>query len=196
MNGQSILRAAVVALLTGAVALTAPVASGQRPSPPREGRNIHRDNERVTVEGRIRSIHRERDGYRVELDRNDDSFWVPERTLRNRSRDFRIGVSLRFGGVFRNGMIAVDVVDWPPYVRPPERHREADVLRGFVERVRTRHAALRVREERSGRMIDVSLLRPYDLDAVRPGDFIILSGEWRDRDQFDARRVEAVRPRR
>ena len=33
------------------------------------GREAYRDNDRVTMEGRITSIGRERDGYRVRLDR-------------------------------------------------------------------------------------------------------------------------------
>lgn len=188
----------VAALLAGVLVFTAPAVSGQRPSPPRdrEPRVIHRDNERVSVEGLVRTIHRERDGYRVELDRNDGSFWVPERAVRDHSRDFRIGVSVRFGGLFRGGVVLVDVVEWMPVAPNRDRRHHLGVLRGFVERVYFRTRLLRVREENSGRLIEVTVRRAAVIDDVRRGDFITFSGEWKDRDEFEAMRVEAIRPRR
>lgn len=185
-------RRQLIAVMVVLLAL-APAAFGQRPQRD-SGRTMHRGNERITVEGRVRTIHRERDGYRVELDRNDESFFVPESALRNRSRDFRIGISLRFAGIFRNGIIVVDAVDWPPF-QPRREHRYADVLRGFVERVHHRSASLRVREERSGRLIDVDVRAPYAVSEVRPGDYITLTGEWTDRNEFTATHINAVRPR-
>src|SRR5260370_39387979 len=54
-------------------------------------------DQRITFEGRIRNLRRERDGFRVELDRHERSFWVPFDRL-PRGRDLRIGLSVRFGG--------------------------------------------------------------------------------------------------
>lgn len=145
------------------------------------------DGSRITTDGRVSSIHHERDGYRIELDRGGDSFWVPERALRDRSRDLRVGVSIRLGGIFRGGMIVVDVVEWP--------HR--DILRGVVERVDERHMSLLVREERSGRLIRVDVLqRDREFNDLRRGDFVVLSGEWSRSRDFDAYRIESVRSRR
>ena len=53
----------------------------------RSGDYDHRSDNRVTVEGRVRSVNRERDGYRVELDRGGYSFWVPELSIRNAPRN-------------------------------------------------------------------------------------------------------------
>ena len=161
------------------------------------------DGSRITTDGRVRSIHHERDGYRVELDRGADSFWVPERALRDHSRDLRVGVSIRLGGIFRGGMIVVDVVEWPPFAPVPGRRAHDDILRGFVERIDARHVSLVVREERSGRLIRVDVMqsdhdwnRPHDFDDLRRGDFVVLSGEWSRNRDFDAYRIESVRSRR
>src|SRR5436305_25825 len=48
----------------------------------------YRENERVTTEGRITNVTRDRGGYRVELDRGGYSYWVPDDTIRARANDF------------------------------------------------------------------------------------------------------------
>jgi hypothetical protein len=51
--------------------------------------NGYRENQRVTMDGKVSSFNRERDGYRVQLDRGNQSFWVPQSTFGNRSRSSR-----------------------------------------------------------------------------------------------------------
>ena len=58
--------------------------------------------------GSIRSFSRERDGYRVQLDRGRESFWVPQSYFRNRGRsldirDLRRGDSVELSGTWYGG---------------------------------------------------------------------------------------------
>ena len=144
-----------------------------------------RDGDRISVEGRVSRMDHDRDGYRVELDRGGYSFWVPERALRDRPGDFRIGISIRLGGVFRRGTIVVDAIDWP----------RNEIVRGVVERIDYRGDSLWVRDERTNRLIraDIRDVRRHDL---RRGDFAAFIGQWRPGGWFDVERIDNVRPHR
>ncbi len=169
-------------------------------------RGGYHDNDRVTMEGHVRSFNRERDGFRVQLDRGNYSYFIPERHLRNR-RDFRVGVSIRLGGVFRGGSIFVDAVDFPggggfydPYHEGRGGYDYATV-RGVVDRIDFRRDTLVLREQSTGRFVIVDMrdsdrrYRSVDLDDLRRGDFLVLSGEWIRGNVFAASRVESVRSR-
>lgn len=195
-----VLLIAAVAILSGALAFGQP----SRPSFGQRGQALHRENERITAQGKITSLRHERDGYRIQLDRGNDSYWVPERSLRGHSNDLRLGISIRLGGVFRGGFVTVDVIDWPPlYPVPDNRRLQTDVVRGVIEHVDHGHDEIVIREVRTDRLITVNLMRndgtwnrAFDLRRVHRGDFITLSGDWRRNGEFDAYRVESVnRPR-
>jgi hypothetical protein len=68
---------------------------------------------RNAYRGTIRSFNRERGGYRVYLSGGPYSYWVPDSFLFG--HPLRVGLSLRLGGVFRGGYIAVDALGWPGY---------------------------------------------------------------------------------
>lgn len=162
-------------------------------------RGGYRDNERVTLEGKVRSMDRRSDGYRVELDRGNYSFFVPERHLRNRGRDLRVGVSIRLGGVFRGGSVFVDEVGYPGGGGYYDgSYRSNDVLRGIVERVDFRRDTLVLRDQATGRHITVDMRgadrrdRSIDLEDLRRGDLVALSGDWVRGGVFSAYRVESV----
>lgn len=178
------------------------------------GRGETRENQRITSEGRISSLDRDRDGYRVQLDRGGQSFWVPESRIRDRQRDFRVGASIRLGGVFRGGSIFVDIVEWPNggsygddryrddrYRDDRDRNYDRRSLRGVVERVDYRRGTLVVRESASGRIVNVNMdrrgnsrrNRGVDLDDLRRGDFVTLAGDWLRGNVFEAFRIESVR---
>jgi hypothetical protein len=161
----------------------------------------YRDNDRFTGEGRITAMERERDGYRVHLDHSDYAFFVPEQHLHNRGRDLRVGLSVRLGGVFRGGSIFVDAVDFPgggayePYLGA--RDYNDGFIRGVVERVDYRRDVLVLRDERTGRFVDVDMRGTdrrgrIDADDLRRGDVVSLSGRW-VRGAFVAYRVDSVR---
>lgn len=164
----------------------------------------YRDYERVTTEGRVTSVNRERGGYRVQLDRGGYGYWVPESALRSRGRDLRAGVSLRLGGVFRGWWINVDVVDWPGgggYYgdRNDGRSYGNGYVRGVVERVDFRRGTVELRDESSGRFVTVDMRRTerrsVDLEDLRRGDYVEISGQW-VRGVFEADRIDGVRSRR
>src|ERR1043166_3798205 len=129
--------------ITGAGALALLMASATFAAPPRDnqrenqrGTISRRENQRTNISGKISSFTRERDGYRVQLDRGRDSYWIPSSRIRNRN-DFRIGVSIVLGGYYRGGRFDVDDVSWPVN----SSYRD-DYVRGIVERVDLRSGTL------------------------------------------------------
>lgn len=163
-------------------------------------RRSYRENERVNATGRVTAFSRERDGYRVQLDRGG-SFFVPQSRLRNHLNDLRVGINVTLGGIFRGGLINVDAVSWPGdnggyYDRGDAR----GFMRGVVERVDYRRDVLTLRDERTGRLVDVDLRgteRSSRIDAndLRRGDLITLSGDWTRGGIFSAYRIDSVRTR-
>jgi hypothetical protein len=176
---------------------------GSRQSSRNDDNRRYRDNERVTVQGRVQSFRQERDGYRLNLDRDRYSYWVPSSHFRNRSRGLRVGINISLGGVFRGGSIYVDNVGWPDdgYYgdrRYNDGYRD-NYVRGVVERVDLRRGTLILRDDSSGCYITVDMRRDdrrwdrsIDLNDLRRGDYVSLSGDW-SRGVFTAYRIESVR---
>ncbi|HEX9160140.1 MAG TPA: hypothetical protein VF980_00420 [Thermoanaerobaculia bacterium] len=167
----------------------------------------YRDNERVTLEGRVRNVTHERGGYRVELDRAPYGFWVPESQFRGRGTQIRVGIDIRLGGIFRNDRIDVDAIDYPGdggYNGGYDNGYgyQDNYLRGYVDRVDFRRGILVIRDDSSGRFVTVDMDRldrrgrGVDLDDLRRGDFVTLSGDWSRGGVFQAYRIENVRSRR
>ena len=160
-----------------------------------------------TMEGRVRSFDRDRDGYRVQLDRGDAWYYVPQSALRNRG--LKVGVSLRFTGYYDSrGYGQVSSCDWIDdggyYDRNNRRgggygNYDRDFVRGVVERVDYRRGTLLLRDERSNRRVTVVMAggsrnrRGVDLDDLRRGDFVTFAGDWDRRGVFEAYRIENVR---
>ena len=155
----------------------------------------YRENERVNLSGRITSFNRENDGYRVNLDRGP-AFWVPESYYRRHAHDWRVGVSITLGGVFRGGSVYVDD---DGYYGGPAGYYGDGYVRGIVDRVDFRRDSILVRDDRSGRIIDVDLRGDrygrLNIDDFRRGDFVELSGNWIRGDVFAADRIDNVRGR-
>jgi hypothetical protein len=159
----------------------------------------YRENDRVTLQGKVTSFNRENSGYRMQLDRGNTSFWVPESYFRNRARDLRVGVSISLGGIFRRGAVYVDAVSWPDDNGYGYGNGAYDngYLRGVVDRVDLRRGAVWLRDDRSGRLIEVDLRRDrhsrLNVDDLRRGDFVELSGSWIRGGIFAADRIDSVR---
>jgi len=179
--------------------------NGSRRNDSNNYRNESRNSNRFSEQGRIRSFTRERDGYRVYLDRGSRSYWIPESRL-GRHR-LSIGLDLRLGGIFNGTYVEVDALGWPgdPYYNDPYYYDNrgydggyADgYLRGRVERVDFRYGTLVLRDDRTGRIVEVDMRatehrRGLDLGDLRRGDFVTLAGSW-DRGYFHAYRIDSVR---
>ncbi|HEX7808445.1 MAG TPA: hypothetical protein VF608_06970 [Thermoanaerobaculia bacterium] len=82
------------------------------------------------------------------------------------------------------------------YDRNDRRNRTASIA-GRVERIDTRRDVIVLREARSGRAILIDMdrvdnrSRRADLNDLRRGDFVRLTGEW-DRDGFEAYRIDDI----
>ena len=157
------------------------------------GGNSYRENDRVNLQGKITSFNRENNGYRVHLDRGP-AFWVPESYYRRHSRDWRVGVSITLGGIFRGGSVYVD--DGYGYDGYGNGYYSDGYLRGVVDRVDFRRGVVFIRDDRSGRIVEADLRGDrygrLNIDDLRRGDFVELSGGWIRGDIFGVDRIDSV----
>jgi len=144
----------------------------------------YRENQRITAQGKVSSFTRERDGYRVRLDRGRESYWVPQSYFRG--RDLRVGISVVFGGIFRGGDVYVDDVNYA------DGAYGQGYVRGVIQEVDYRGGTAWVRDAATGRPITVDLRRDNGR-RLRRGDYVELSGQWGRDGIFDAYRIERVR---
>lgn len=167
----------------------------------------YRENQRLTVQGKVTSFNRENGGYRLRLDRDDSSFWVPESYFRNHTNDLRVGVSLSLGGVFRSGAVYVDAVSWPNAYNEGYGYNNGNrggvrndvLLRGVVDRVDFRSATVWVRDNASRRIVEVDMRGErrgrININDLRRGDRVDITGDWTRSGLFIANRIESVRAR-
>ena len=173
----------MTALLTLTIALLAAIpVSAARPN-------------RVSIEGRIRTVTRDSDGYRVTLDRGDSLFRVPDSVAGR--RPLRVGSIVRFSGVSRGGYVWVDEVVWSGR---PDADRDDDYLTGRVERVNRFEQRLWLRDDRGrtievdGRAIADDRRHRLDVGDLHRGDRVTLRGRC-ERGTFRAFRIENVSAR-
>jgi hypothetical protein len=148
------------------------------------GNTAYRENQRINASGKVSSFNRERDGYRVQLDRGQ-SFWVPQSTFGNRARDLRVGVSINLGGIFRGGSIYADAVSWPGQY---DGGYANGFVRGVVERVDYRNGTVWLQDDASGRLITADV-NGRSLRNLRPGEYVELSGQWIRGGVFDVANI-------
>jgi hypothetical protein len=140
----------------------------------------YRENQRITAQGKISSFTRERDGYRVQLDRGRDSYWVPSSYFRSRGSDIRVGINVGFGGIFRGGSIFVDDVNYPN-----GGYYDQGLVRGVIQDVDYRAGTAFLRDDISGQTITVNL-RSINERGLRRGEYVELAGSWDRAGLFDA----------
>ena len=163
----------------------------------RQANNGYRENQRVTMSGRVSSFSRERDGYRLQLDRGR-SYWVPRSTFGNRERDLRAGVSISLGGIFRGGSISFDAVSYPGAVAGYGYGNSYAYGNGYVNgviaRIDYRDNTLVVRDQSSGRLITAEMTAGgrSNVRNLRPGDYVQMSGQWIGGGVFDVVRINRV----
>jgi hypothetical protein len=182
----------LAALLTLLTTLATPslFADNRNENRPDRWRGRHDAGRHVVVEGRIRDIDRERNGFVIRLGRGEELF-VPVQVHGARRLDDGdyIRVSGRAG---REGRVYVE--------RITEVREDRDsYVAGIVQRVDRRGDIVWLEEARSRRVIAVDMRRVdrdrrrYDVDDLRHGDRIRVSGEWRRDGRFEAERLDVDR---
>lgn len=200
--------------LTAILTLIAAIAA---PSLFADSRHRGRTNDRyeseraITVEGRIRDIDRERNGFVIDLARSDRyTLFVPAdlevySTVRNResarNRERRVrsldrGDYVRATGTLdRNGVVYVRSIQ---LLRDDDDRNDRDSRRltGTVQSVDLRSGYLLLRDDRTGRVITVKVRRTErddarrDLDDLRRGDHVTITGDLQRNGQFEADRID------
>ena len=156
------------------------------------GGRAYRDNERVTIQGKVQSFTHERGGYRVRLDRDNQSYWIPESRI-GHGVNIRVGIDVVLGGVYRNDSVYVDDVSYGGY-----GYQNDGYVRGVVDRIDYRYGTLLLREERTGRVLNVDMRDTarrsrIDLNDLRRGDRVSLNGNWSRNGVFRAYEIDSVR---
>jgi hypothetical protein len=168
----------------------------------RDGRYDNRRD--LSAQGRITNLHRERDGYRVQLDRASQWYYVPASAYRSRGRniDLRIGVSIRLGGGYYDDRGYIHCND--AYIDDGYGYGsgyDRGAVRGTVQRIDYRRNVLEIRDERSGRYVTVDMRsmerrgrrsRGIDAEDLRRGDYVELEGHWVRGNVFQAYRIDSV----
>jgi hypothetical protein len=143
--------------------------------------NSYRENQRVTASGRITSFARERDGYRVQLDRGG-SYWIPE----SRGRGLRAGLSINIGGIFRGGSIFVDTIGYPAGYAYDNGY-----VRGVVESVDYRTGTVWLQDDASGREFRADV-GGYALNSLQRGELVELTGQWLSNGIFNVAGITSI----
>ncbi|MFL6246534.1 MAG: hypothetical protein ACJ74H_10955 [Thermoanaerobaculia bacterium] len=151
---------------------------------------------RVTVEGVVRDIDRDRNGFVIRLDRGYTL--VAEREDMRGLRGLERGDFIRATGYLDRGRVFVNDID---LVRGEDRRGGADdrYLTGIVQNVDRRGNVIWVELNRSNRVVAVDVRRVdrnsrrFDVDDVRRGDRITVRGDWQRNGRFEAERVDVDR---
>lgn len=169
-----------------------------------------RNERRVTVEGRIRSIDQERNGFVIRLNGGETVFAARNievqgygRNRTNRVRDLDRGDRIRVTGVVEaRNMLYVDRID---LLRDDDdrhdRNHDARHITGTVQNVELSRGLLWLRDDRSGRVVEVRVRHrerddaARDLDDLRRGDRITVGGEFQRNGEFEADRIQRERGR-
>ena len=175
----------------------------------RHERRDDRGARNLSAQGRITGLHRENGGYRIQLDRGNQWYFVPQsawsRNRGGRNLDLRVGVSIRLGGGYydNRGYIYCDDVDYiDDGYGYRDRYRD-NFVSGTVRRIDYRRDVIELREERTGRIVTVDARRAdrrnrrgVDVSDLRRGDYVELEGNWVRGNVFQAYRIDGVDSRR
>ena len=170
----------------------------------RDDRRDDRGGRNLSAQGRVTSLHRERDGYRLQLDRGAQWYYVPAAAWRARNRGLSIGLTIRLGGGYRDDRGYIYVSDADYYEGGGYGHGRGDGwISGVVRRVDYRRNVLEIRDERTRRNITVDARaadrrnrRGIDVSDLQRGDFVELEGAWVRGNVFQAHRIDSVDSRR
>jgi hypothetical protein len=187
MNRTHKLAALTVLALT--LATSSLFADNRRPQTTDGWRAGSNDSRRVTVEGRIRDIDRDRNEFVIRLDRGGYEI-IANRDV-NGLRRLERGDYARFTGTVSRGRLYVDRIT---EVRDEDNRggRDDRNLTGIVQNVDRRAEVLYV-DVRGSRGVVAVDVRNTNVRNVRRGDRVRVRGDWQRNGRFEAERVEIDR---
>jgi hypothetical protein len=182
-----------------------------------DGWRQSRGTRRVTFEGRIRDIDRERNGFVIRLDRGDATLFAERDTNVISYARNRDGGRTRVNDLERGDKIrATALVDGRGYAfveridlvfdadrggRNDRKGHDAIYLTGTVQSIDLRRGHLVIRDDRTGRFITVTVRQrerddaSASIDNLRRGERVIIGGELQSNGQFEADRIDRERRR-
>ena len=174
-----------------ALLLSAPVAMAQRYD---RDYGYQQNQNHISVTGHVTRVVPERAGYRVYLDENSYSYFVPSNVIAG--RNLRVGDNVRVGGYLNGSYVTVDAYD--PYYNNGYNNgivRSNGVLGATVVGMNRRLGYLDVREDATGNIVridvrNMNVRRSVDVWDLRRGDHIAVRGAWERDNVFKARRID------
>jgi len=200
-----------IAALIAALAAPSLFADSRHESRTDDWRMRQSQSRRTTVEGRIRDIDRDRNGFVIRLDRGRLDLFVPvdarvenassrnSRSHRARPRDLERGDQIRATGVIdARGIVYVDTV---VLLREEDDRRDRNdaLVSGIVQNVDRRAEVVWIQDGRSRSNIAVdtrNLNDRHDEDNLRRGDHVTFRGDWRKDGKFEAESMRVNRDER
>ncbi|HEY0141268.1 MAG TPA: hypothetical protein VGF48_10245 [Thermoanaerobaculia bacterium] len=202
----------IIAIAIAVATLAAPslFADSRHRDRTNDDRRYGRNERRATVEGRIRSIEHERNGFVIHLNNGRVIFAARHvdvdaygRNRTNRVRDLDRGDRIRATGVVEaRNMLYVDRIqllrDDDDRGRNRNQGYDARQITGTVQHVELNRGLLWLRDDRSGRVVEVRVRHrerddaARDLDNLRRGDRITVGGEFQRNGEFEADRIQRL----
>jgi tRNA(Ile2) C34 agmatinyltransferase TiaS len=198
---------AAITALVAALAAPSLFADNRRQETTDGWRGRSNESRRVTIEGRIRDIDRDRNEFVIRLDRGGYVLVADAQTRveaasnrrgRSNVRQLERGDDIRAVGTVDRGRLYVDRIS---LVREEDDRggRDDRSLTGVVTQVDRRGNVVWVELERAGRVVAVDVRRVdrnsrrYDVDDLRRGDRITVRGDWQRNGRFEAERLDVDR---
>lgn len=156
--------------------------------------------DRISSQGRITSITRVGDQYRVELNHGAYTYYVPMTMVS--SNDLRIGDTVRVGGLVNGDTVNADyfaLQGQPAYAADPMYrtvpYGSSGWLSGTVIDSNRHLNYITVRDDATGRMFKVDTRnmdtkRSVNVWRTSIGDHLNVNGSWENHDTFRANRIQ------
>ncbi len=197
---KSFLGPLLVASGLAVVLSSAAIAAPQYDRDDRDHDREHHRSDRISTQGQITSINRERDQFRLVLNHGSYTYYVPVASVRN--RDIRIGDNVRIGGVVAGDSVNADYIAFvgePEYRNDPAYrgvpYGQSGWMSGTVLSVNRRLNYVTIRDDQSGLPVKIDVRgmdtrHSVNVWRTRTGDHISVNGSWGNRDTFAAIRVQ------
>lgn len=152
--------------------------------------------DRISTQGRITSINREGDHYRVVLNNGSYAYMVPISMIAN--RQIRLNDQVRIGGIVAGDNVNADYIAFsgePAYARDPSYmgvpYGQSGWMSGTVIRLHQHYGYLDMRDDATGLPVKVDVRKMDEKRSVnvwraKPGDHINVQGSWENRETFQA----------
>ena len=190
----------VIASIVAAGGLSLLLSAAPAFAAPAQDQDYQYSPDRVSSQGRITSITRVGDQFRVELNHGAYTYYVPMSMVNG--SELQIGAVVRIGGLVNGEAVNADyfaLEGWPTYAHDP-MYRDVPYgsrgwMSGTVVDTNRRLNFITVRDDATGNMfkIDTRAMdtkRSVNVWRTTVGDHVNVNGSWENHNTFRADRIQ------